>query len=165
MNNIAICVYTDDPTYRYETDTNLKNLDYSVFFDYNPNLYRALMNVSVKKRLFETEKLHSFDICIAYNPIRANLDNLILKKPQADTVYHAYGHFNREQHCVGAEPSLFYSRSVEFNRACEFIENYPNINDSRVQKMSEKFIFHIRSLHLKNECFNYENSSLFIRPA
>lgn len=160
-----MCVYTDDPTYRYETDTNLKNLDYTIFFEHNSNLFKALRNVSVKKRLYETEMFHNFDICIAYNPVRANLDNLILKKPAADTIYHAYGHFSRSQHCVGAEPSLFYSRTVEFNRACEFIENYTNINDGKVIKVGEKFVFHLRSLHLKNECFNYENSSLFIRTA
>jgi|SRR5690606_12407662 len=161
MTKIALCIYTDNADYKI--DPALEAFGYEIFFEYHKNLFFALRNVSVKKRIHELKLLEEYDICIGYDPMRSNIDDLNLKDPEYNKVYYAYGHFNSTKFLTGAEPSLFFSKTVEFNRVCEFSDNYENIKDLRLEKISEKFIFHIRSLYLRNECVNYENSNLFIR--
>jgi len=167
MKKIALCVYTDDANYRLENDGNITNLsfEYELFFDYNVNLYKALKNISVKKRIAELECMSEFTTCIGFDPRRANLEDFILPEPKESVVYYAYGGYNNSKYVGSASPSLFSAMTVEFNRVCEFVENYNNIADLRVTTIPEKFLFHIRSLYLESECINYENSSMFIRSA
>jgi len=164
MKKTALCIYTDDPSYKAPDNILPNGDDYELFTDYNSNLFIALRNVSVKKRFFELKNNEEFDMCIAFDPRRADINDLNISTVKHNTIHYAYGSFNRGKFVVAANPSLFYSGTVEFNRACEFIDNFTNINDPSVDTVFERFIFHIRSLYLKDECFNYENSSLFIRP-
>ena len=164
MKKIALCIFTDNLKYNPGEDVSLDGLDYELFVEYNSSIFRALRDVSIKKRTYEMNMGDEFDACIAYNPSCANIADLKLCTPEKNKVYYAYGAFNAEQYIGAAEPWLFYSGTVEFNRCCEFAENYFNIQSPYTIKMSEKFLFHIRSLYLESECVNYENSSLFIRP-
>lgn len=164
MKQVALCIYSDNSNHNH-VNTTVNGIDCEIFSCYNDNLLQALKNVSINKRHFEIENLHKFDICIAYNPKNANINDINISYIRDNTIFYAYGNVSTGRYRVGANPSLFYSHSIEFNRACEFIDNLNNIRPFDPLSLDEKFIFHLRSLFLKDECVNYENSSLFIRTA
>jgi hypothetical protein len=161
VKSIALCVYTDDPSYV------MQNFGprFDTFFDYNPNKLQALKNVSVKKRIVELEQHAEYELCVAYNPTEAEFGDMIIGEARNDTIHYAYGYFKPKRYLMGGNPSFFYAKSLEFDRACEFVDNFKNIANTKEKTIEEKFIFHIRSMFMKDECVNYENRSLFIRSA
>ena len=162
MKKVALCVYSDDTNHKH-VDSNIGSVGCEIFSCYDENLLQALKNVSIKKRQFEVKNVCEFDICVAFNPKNADIKDIDISYIRNNTIFYAYGNVSTERYRVGANPSLFYSCSIEFNRACEFVDNLNNIRPFDPLSLDEKFIFHIRSLFLKDECVNYENSSLFIR--
>lgn len=163
MKKIALCIYTDNIDYNPEKDSSIHGLDYEIFFEFNPQIFHALRMVAFKKRLFELKHSDEFEVCIAYNPMCASLKDINVTHIKENTIYYAYGKFDRTKYRVGANPALFYCGTLEFNRACEFADNIKNIRPFDPLTVDEQFLFHTRSLFLKDECVNYENSSLFIR--
>ena len=173
MKNIAICIYgLEDENWPVEK-IQPKDCTFTIFTDVNKDKYNSLFRVSFKKRDFEITNDFEFYICIAiYARTFISLDELLIPEVILDNkIYSSRGHFLHSNWRTGISMNMFLCKSIEFDRAAEYVHNIKNIpsgqsnNSCNFTDEEEMFYFHLKSLFFNTECVNVEDSSMFIRTA
>lgn len=184
LYNIAVCIFGSqfDLAKTLKIESYLKSLFDSkfnlVFFNdfTNQNYLKNLFNVCYQKQKYEFEKRTIFEGCIALN-IDNNLvtENLLITKKDIDlflnldlnTLYFLSGENKNNKTCI--DISGFFANSFIFDTVCNFplmdIQISQDRDDTVPRNIEEKFYWFNKSLKIKTKCVNYENCSLFKRPA
>ncbi len=169
---LAICFYGMPSREVKQVILNkCKELDFKLFESYNVDATKSLQDVSFKKRDYEIENNIEFKACLALNTtdieMIKNFNVLRLGFLRYNVLYFIKGYFNSVRYKTGVNPEMFYANSITFDRICEYHTNLNHIDRHwiRSNKSEEIFYYHIKSLLIKAECVNHENSNLFIRTA
>lgn len=134
-----------------------------LFSSIGNNKYLELWRVSLLKRNYELEHNFEFDVCIGLNSEKFRSFNYTrIDEVEPNTVYYISGYHQMLTHLSGANFSIFFSKSIEFDRVAEFFHSRQFINTG-LNDESQQFLYHIKTLGFEAECINFENSSLFIR--
>jgi hypothetical protein len=169
--NIAICLFGDKPCFGVDSEletwlNSLRNDNNILMFEScDVCVYKSIWLSSNLKRQHEIKAKIDFDLCIALHTSQlAEVNNIhILPKLQPDVLYFSNGGINlktlRTRVCMNG----MYSQSVTFDRVCEFIFYDTPYLASSDMIMEERFYYYVKSLNIRTECINYENSSLFKR--
>jgi hypothetical protein len=178
--DIAICLYGpqhyDTSATRYLCQEQLSSKFNNVAFyehvgDSDP--YKNLWLVSHKKRIEEINMREDYVMCLAIDASYQWPDNKIpihifsgfsLRPQFHEKLYYLQGGINLPRGATAISLTGFFASSLIFDLAC----NYglvrgklpPGIKASSIE---EEFYHYVKSLKIKTECVNYEDSSLFKR--
>jgi hypothetical protein len=129
--------------------------------------YKNLWLVNFKKRQHEINNRFEYSGCIALN-VNENWDNDFIpiqyKEPALDKLYFAKGGIDLPRGATRISLAAFFASSHIFDMACSFglaRGKFPFGIKARTDE--EEFYHYLKSLKIKTECVNYENSSLFER--
>ena len=190
-NTIAICLYGKDNTHSEEIkqlclykfnliDFKRYHIEFYEHYDSN-DLYKSLWLSCMKKRDAEFTERHDFSICMAIDvsdessmDLLNRLSNKQLLYPgkikkldlvSLNTMFYITGEKDR---ITLPDLNIFYADSFIFDRICEFginREMMPYPGELHEKQILVLFYYYLKSLKIKLECINYENSSLFKRTA
>lgn len=170
IKRIAICIFGPDTSiktseFKKKADELYPGYATVMFRDASADKFKSLYKVAFKKRKHEVLLSLDFSFCVGISA--DSLYNLeICKMPENikdDTVYYSKGCFSNEGR-TGAYPDSFLCKTLEFDRCAEIYHNIKNI-DKTYSIEPEIFYYHLKSLKLKTECINFENSNLFVWTA
>lgn len=179
---LAICFYgtvADINLEEIKKNCSTRFPEYDIVYFENFGDIKPLKNLwlcSFKKRQYELDNGIEFNICIAVdpsvdwvsmwlnsiNPLMI-LDSSKLKSISDDILYFPKGSCSIR--AVTSVPvCMFFASSHIFDLACNFIIALPSLpRDRYTTTIDEDFYFFLKTLKIKTECSNYENSSLFKR--
>jgi hypothetical protein len=144
----------------------------------DPILHRNLWLASFKKRQHELNNIVEFDACLAlniedkwvtdflYSPTNPVFDLIInpltFKNMSDEKLYFVKGAYSKGFTVIS--PSVFFASSLLFDLACNFSIARPTFPKDRARETDdEDFYYFLKTLKIRTECTNYENSSLFKR--
>lgn len=190
MNNlIAVCIFGKEfnqekiLVIESKTRSLFPNSDQLVFFhDFtNPNPLRNLFNVSYKKQKYEFERKIFFTGCLALSIDDDRISQELITSKEVDlfsqldknTLYFLTGSMNLSTiyKCAytSIDPLGFFTNSFLFDLACNFVNVNSTFetdrNEPSPSHIGERFYWYLKTLKIKTHCINYENRSLFKRPA
>lgn len=183
--NLAICIYGSKENrelvqrIRSENDRIFSGHQVTYFeITSDPVLHKNLWLASFKKRQHELNNIVEFDVCLAlniddewivdflYSPSNPAI-NLIIDPPKFKNISNEKLYFIKGAYSKGytiISPSIFFASSLIFDLACNFGVARPMFPIERGRGTDEEdFYFFLKTLRIKTECTNYENSSLFKR--
>lgn len=171
MRTLALCFYGKmpaDAALKEKAISRYPNCQCTVFESYDSDSRsKALMNVAFLKRQQEILNYTDFDVCLAIDTEKDLLAHTLIRsiiKP--DTLYFTKGYYLTKRGGVtGVSPEIFYADSMTFDRAAEFFIGLQNTDLEWLtsRRVEEIFFYHLKSLAIKTECINRENSDMFIR--
>jgi len=175
--DLAVCLYgisnTNEHVIKQYCADNLSylyNINYFNHYEDN-DIYNNLWKVSFKKRQTELINKKDFDVCLAIDTSDDTADLFLNHKIllnihyyNKDKIYFAKGDFFSLKGSTGASPQIFFSNSVTFDLACNFgLKLHTLPKDRKLGTIGEDFYYFLKTLKIKTECINYENSDLFKR--
>jgi len=169
MKTLAVCFYGIKLADSVIIDLVLekfKEYDISIFNECNPTTSVALLKVAHRKHSEEILNKHDYDICMAVHTSAHNLiQHTTIKNLEPNFLYFTKGYFNEPDRSTGVSKEIFYATSLTFDRACEFKINLNYIDKRwlRSQGPEALFYYHLKSLNIRTECIDCENSHMFIR--
>jgi hypothetical protein len=169
-HNLAICLFGPSGT----DATGLKEMCLALYGEnaryfesyVDTDSYRNLWLSSFKKRQFEIANDLGFTVCLAINAgEKWNAEILpILPVRLTETLYFVKGGCVMSYGQTFISPDAFFAESHLFDIACMFGLTRTILPINRKSKtIQEDFYHYLKSLKIKTECINYENSSLFER--
>lgn len=171
MKKLAVCFYGNE----LETQAHLnlvfekfKEFDISTFSSNAAEKLDALQYVAHKKHTYEILQKCNFDVCLALDTASIDLLNYTyIDNIENNFVYFTKGFFKHKTVSTGVSAEIFYASSLTFDRACEMKTNlaYIDMGWLRGHDPAELFYYHLKSLNIRTECINCENSNMFIRTA
>lgn len=184
-SKIAICLYGTDRTYldqaRRSFSTTFGDITFFEEID-ETDIYWSLFKSCYSKRQFELAARYEFDVCLALN-VSGNSDlaqflksdhliNILISPHKLiitdeETLYFAAGHFKNHGVSVTViSLDAFFASSIIFDLACNFGVAHDCLPKGRpTNSPGEDFYYFLKTLKIKTECINYENSYLFKRTA
>ncbi len=171
MRKLALCFYGKIPAtdiQKAEAIARFSNRDCILFENYDTaSRSKSLMNVSYLKRQFEILNHFSFDTCVAIDSESDALMHTVLRyHARPGFVYFTKGYYlTSHGGTTGVNPEIFYAESMTFDRAAELCIGMQNMDSDWMtsDRIEEIFYLHLKSLDIKTECVNCENSDMFIR--
>lgn len=169
MKTLAVCFYGDvlpSVDTMHSVFEKFKHYQISMFTGVSERKTQALLKSAFDKRKVEISKMFEFDICLAIDSSASELIKYTAVTPgYPNTIYFTKGFYKHSTMSTGVNPSVFYGRSLTFDRACEFDVNLNHINYKwlRGNTLEELFHYHLKSLDIRTRCINRENSDMFIR--
>lgn len=176
MQTLAVCLYSNSTSLAFDSTTlnDLKTISreyaITIFRSDHANKFAALLDVSTKKRGYEINNCSNFDVCMA---VDVEFSWLIgtqskISPPPPNTIMFAQGGYIQSAYTTVVDPAFFYSDTLSFDRACEYVRNLPNIDPNWFRYRGNvddnvKFYYHLKSIMLNTRCTNVENSCLFVR--
>lgn len=140
--------------------------DYEVhmFTSIGEDKLRCFWKSAFKRREYELQHKFEFDVVmgVGSDMFKTFAYTKIPDVVEANKIYYTTGHYIRLTHLAAADLSVFFCKSIEFDRLSELMFSVP-LTSSVTTNESEQFFYHIKSLIFEAECINYENRSLFIR--
>jgi hypothetical protein len=183
MNNLAICLYGTSidnvSIIKHYCEDALKYLldSYNITYFENvedADIYLSLWKVAFKKRQEELIKKNDFDICLAIDTSDDNVNRFSNFEPLLSNIhyyndkkiYFSTGTFFPERGSTSVSPQIFFSNSLMFDLACNFgLKRHTLPSNRKLGTIGEDFYYFLKTLKIKTECINYENSDLFKRTA
>lgn len=172
MKTLAVCFYgTNTESTKLVDSVKFKfsNFKVTIFSATHQERSAALLISCNKKRSHELSIFKEFDICLAVDTLVGELIDFteIKNELKNNIVYYTKGYFRSDRRSTGVSPSIFYAKSLTFDRAAEFKTNLQYIETGWLREITPEsvFFYHLNTMNIKTECINYENSSLFIRSA
>ena len=177
--SLAICLYGTNKDSGVELkqllDKQFTEFNISYFESYDDaDHYKNLWLSSFKKRQRELEIDTDFDACLAIDVTDIELAQLLksdfytvlqpykLNDIQHHVVYFLKGAFYPVRVSTAISTSGFYADSVTFDLACNFNTLAGKLSaNTKAITCEEEFYYFLKTLKIKTECINYENSSLF----
>jgi len=169
---IAVCLYGSSNSNVLGIQNYLNALGYDItyFEHYEDDIYRSLWVSAFKKRQQELDKRQEFDICLAVDSSNKTLElfarhnNLLLNisSYKDNKIYFVRGSFVQGQGSTNVSPQIFFSNSLTFDFACNFGTEYKTLPIDRKQGgIGTDFYYFLKTLKIKTECINFENTELF----
>ncbi len=171
MKKLAVCFYGHESETQAHLDLvfeKFKEFNISIFSSNAEDKLTALQEAAHKKHTSEILQKHNYDVCLAIDT--SSIDLLYyttINNIENNFVYFTKGFFKRNTVSTGVSTEIFYASSLTFDRACEMKINseYIDIEWLRGRDSAELFYYHLKSLNIRTECINRENSNMFIRTA
>jgi hypothetical protein len=169
---IAVCLYGTSNSNLPGIQNYLNSLCYNItyFEHYEDDVYRSLWVSAFKKRQQELDNREEFDICLAVQlsnetlELFAKYDSLLsnITSYTDNKIYFVKGSFVQGQGSTNVSPQIFFSNSLTFDFACNFGTEYKTLPVDRKQGgIGTDFYYFLKTLKIKTECINFENTELF----